>query len=115
MRNCKSSWNPVPSSLHCDGITFPQDIVPDGFYHSLSLLKNPPVLFPVKSSELSEHIIAIAEAGPKIPFLSVKDASDILSSLKPNVTDLYSLSAKHFLFSGETGILLFREILNLDK
>ena len=113
MRNAKSSGIPSISNLLCNGVLYPQEMVADGFFHSLSLLKDPPASnFP---SETENFIIAIAEAGPQIPFLSPKDTEDILSSLRPNVTDLCSLSIKHFLNLGDLGILLFSELLINSK
>ena len=67
----------------------------------------------VKALFVYDQIIEISVSGPKIPFLSMEDASEILRSMRPDVLDYYSCSPRHLLKLNLLGIQVFRELLNL--
>ena len=91
----------------------------DGFYDSISFLKSISQESISSShtfqsfSEDYANIMEICSHGEELPPISVDKASDILHSVKPHVTDLYSITAKHYINAGESGILHFCKLLNL--
>ena len=92
---------------------------PDGFYDSLSNLKAPD-MSPIYASSsyqstLSdyEHILKICGAGLKIPEISPIQAMEILHSLKPDVNDLWSITARHYINAGMEGAKHFAFMLNI--
>ena len=98
---------------------FPGKHVPDGFFASLSHLKSPD-MSSIHSSDsfkstLSSfnHIMEICKTGLKIPDISSKDAVELLMSLRPDVNDLYSITARHYLHAGMEGVIHFSFLLNL--
>ena len=78
--------------------------VPDGFYQSLSTLKAPDMSAIHSSSSYQstlgsyEHILKICVDGLEIPEISPIQATELLISLRPDVSDLYSITARHYLF-----------------
>ena len=47
-----------------------------------------------------------------LPVISLKTSSDILLKMKPNVTDFFSLTPKHFINVGSAGFVHFNLLLN---
>ena len=93
--------------------------VPDGFYDSLSTLKAPDMsaihASPSYRSTLTdyEHIIKICRNGIKIPEISPFESMELLLSLRPDVNDLNSITARHFLNAGMEGAIHFSFLMNL--
>ena len=93
--------------------------VPDGFFDSLSSLKAPDMSkiysSPSYQSTLSDYstIRQICSAGLKIPDISPKDATDILYSLKPDVNDLFFITARHYVNAGVEGARHFSFLMNM--
>ena len=93
--------------------------IPDGFFDSLSSLKthDPSSLLSSPSfRDLHsdyENIIKICSIGPKIPPLSLEQSTDILLNLRPNVNDLYSITASHYVNAGPEGFRHFNYLLNV--
>ena len=77
--------------------------VGNGFFKSISALKtrNEEELQNCQTFQdfLSdhEHILEICKEGKEIPPLTLSQALDLLKSIKPGVTDIYSISALHYL------------------
>ena len=59
-----------------------------------------------------ENILEISAQGQKIPPISEQKASEILKKIKPNVKDLYSISANHYINAGEAGLKHFHLLLS---
>ena len=118
VRKAKSMEVPAVDLLQVGKHTYAGDSVPDGFFESLLKLKVPENS-PTSSSEFlstSEnyrHIIEMAKSGPPLPSLSTQDAVKLLERVRPDVLDLYSISARHYLMAGTAGHEHFAALLNL--
>ena len=93
--------------------------VPDGFFDSLSTLKSPDMTrihsspsYRAASSDFST-IRKICSAGLQIPTISSRDSTDILFKLKPDVNDLFSVTARHYVNAGMEGAKHFHYLMNL--
>ena len=98
--------------------TYTGDSVPDGFYEALSTLKVPefsPTSSPefLSTSENYRHIIELAKSGPPLPSLSTQEAVALLKRVRPDVLDLFSISARHYLMAGLAGHEHFAALLNM--
>ena len=105
-------------NLSVEGKTYTGPQVPDGFFDSLSSLKSPP-MEDIRSSDSFktydadyQHIIKICRSGLQIPNISGRDALLLLHSLRPNVNDLYSITASHYINAGMEGVRHFCFLLN---
>ena len=104
--------------LHVGDKTYLESEVPDGFYDSLSTLKSLDCTLPENSptspsfSTDYENIIHICSQGPSLPKISLQKAFKILKNIKPHVTDLYSITALHYLNAGPGGLIHFYRLLN---
>ena len=93
--------------------------VSDGFFDSLSSLKAPDMSHihssPSYQSIFSDYstIRKICSSGLKIPPISPRDATEILYNLKPDVNDLYSVTARHYINAGIEGARHFHFLMNL--
>ena len=69
---------------------------------------------PCVASKLSdyEHIRKLCEDNQPIPPISRDVAAKLLSRLKKNVKDYFSITALHYLNAGEEGLSHFQELLN---
>jgi hypothetical protein len=99
--------------------TYSGSKVPDGFYHSLSNLKCPD-MSTIHSSDSyrryatdHHHILKICQAGLKIPSLTEQGALKLLQSLKADVNDLFSITARHYLNAGPEGLAHWTYLLNM--
>ena len=99
--------------------TFTGHLIPDGFYSSLSALKEPDMTTIHSSSSYQstlsdyQHILKICSAGVKIPAILPAAAMELLYSLKPDVTDLHSITPRHYINAGMEGAKHFSSILNI--
>ena len=95
------------------------DLIPDGFYESLSSLKAPDMSTihqsPSYKSTLSDyqHILKICGAGINIPDITPVAAMEILHGVKPDVNDLYSITPRHYINAGMEGAKHFSSLLNM--
>ena len=118
LRSAKSGASKPIQKLKVSEKTYPSELVPDGFYDSLTSLKAPDMSSIHGSSSYKafnadyEQIMAICSSGLKIPQISGKDASLLLCSLRPDVNDLHSITAHHFIHAGLEGVLHFTFLLN---
>ena len=119
VRSSKQAGTPALHHLTVGGQTYTGDAVPDGFFDALTALKMPdPTIFSSNPSFLSaqesyRHILEICQAGPPIPPISLDEAQKLLERLRPNVTDFFSISARHYLAAGIHGIKHFSYLLNM--
>ena len=87
----------------------------DGFF-SLVQLKIPSKLLSFPSPwavKIFSYIVKTSSRGVKITYVTYKQAFNLLSSLKPDVKDLFSTTPLHYLKAGVLGITHFMNILNL--
>ena len=98
---------------------YDDEYVPDGFYDSISSLKKLDLAsLSVSSSYQSasdtyKNILKICESGTKVPEVSLLMADDILKSIRPSVNDFYSITASHYINSGQAGLEHFANLLNV--
>ena len=94
------------------------DKVPDGFFDSLSQLKSIDQDKLESSASFQDfkedyyNILEVCESGQPIPAISEMKAHDLLKRIKPDVRDLYSITANHYLHAGTSGIKHFCLLLN---
>ena len=94
------------------------DRVPDGFYDSMSSIKtcNLEQLSqdPYIAEHLSnhDHILKLCQDKRTIPPINLQTSTALLNRLKKNVSDIYSITALHFLNAGNEGLKHFNCILN---
>ena len=113
---CNTSSN--IQTLHVGDKVYSGKDIPDGFYDSLSALKAPDMssIFSSESFKAAHTdytiIRKICSAGLKIPGISEKEATEILYNLKPDVNDLYSVTARHYINAGIEGVRHFSFLMN---
>ena len=116
MKQAKVDSSPVVQVLDFEGDLFVGDDVADGFYHAMSKLKtndhsdNPEF---IEAENIHRQIIELAKIGTPIPPIPLEESSKILMKMKANVSDIYSISPRHFIESGEVGLGFFNFLLNL--
>ena len=69
---------------------------------------------PALADQLSnhEHILKLCQDHHKIPAMSRDQAKSLLSRIKKNVKDFYSIIAQHYINAGEEGLSHFHELLS---
>ena len=119
LKHSKSETSTKIQSLKVGNKVYTGSSVSDGFYDSLSSLKAPDMSSihstPSYQSALSDYstIRKICSAGLKIPEISPKDATEILYNLKPDVNDLFSVTARHYINAGVEGARHFSYLMNM--
>ena len=118
VRKSKSVGVPSVHLLQVGKHTYTGDSVADGFYEALSKLKVPeisPISSPefLLTSENYRHIIELAKSGPPLPSVTTQEAVALLMRVRPDVLDLFSISARHYLKAGAAGHEHFASLLNL--
>ena len=92
--------------------------VADGFYDSLQNLKSVDCTSLVSSESYSsfaedfEGIMEICANGDKMPPITRTKSDEILLKIKPGVSDLYSITASHYINAGEVGLQHFFLLLS---
>ena len=99
-----------------DDVFFGDD-VGKGFYKSISALKTRDddiLTCPTYQSFLTDHkhIMEICMEGSRIPTLDFSQAHNLLKSIKPSVTDIFSISALHYINGGDPAVTHFQLLLN---
>ena len=117
IRNLKRpSDNPVKQLTVRDRI-YPEEEVGDGLFDSIAYLKREAHVGLAASEEyidgvkLYKKIIKLCKNGHKIQHPSIKKSEEILKSIKPSVTDSFSITGYHYKYAGEAGLLHFHALL----
>ena len=87
----------------------------DGFYDSISNLKTLKNITATSFEQFKEdhsHIIEICKSGTKIPRISDSDALSLLKSIRPDVSDFFSVTANHYLHGGDIALAHFQFLIN---
>ena len=90
----------------------------DGFYESMTSLKQCSVDELRADPSLSdqflnyEHIMKLCQDHHQIPAISIQDSTSLLSRMKKNVRDYYSITTLHYLNAGTEGQIHFNYLLN---
>ena len=118
VKSSKNQSSAKINSLKVGKKLYTGNTVQDGFFDSLSSLKYPNMTniysSPSYQSAASDYatIRKICSTGLKIPPISARDATDILYSLKPDVNDLFSITARHYINAGIEGAKHFHFLMN---
>ena len=119
LRSLKSCNQKQIKKLSVADKTYSNDDVPDGFFDSLSSLKTHNTIDLRQSDNLKsffsdyDNVVDICASGPTIPTISLKESTDIILRIRPNVNDLYSITAFHYIHAGEEGLAHFNSLLNI--
>ena len=98
--------------------TYHGDNVPDGFYDSMSSLKQCDFESLKKSPELAgklldyETIIDICQTNHGLQAIDIDASTKLLHKIKKNVKDHYIITAQHYLNAGQEGLKHFNLLLN---
>ena len=93
--------------------------VRDGFFNSMSTLNSSDMTriysSPSYKSAAANHttIRKICTSGLRIPPITSRTATEILYSIKPDVNDLYSVTARHYTNAGVEEARHFHILMNL--
>ena len=104
--------------MHVDDKLYEGDCVADGFFDSISSLKTLEASSLLSCSSFESYkedyrnILKICQNGEKIPLLSITKAEQVLKSIKPSVTDLFSMTGYHYIYGGQSGIEHFQFVMN---
>ena len=118
MRACKKSKPRMIEVLQVGDLVYQGSDVCDGFYHSMTALKQCDIAKLRDDQHLSNQfinydtIVQLCRDKAPIPPISIADSTKILESMKKNVSDYYSVTALHYLYAGHEGLLHYHHILN---
>jgi hypothetical protein len=116
IRKEKSASSSI-STLKVGSRTFTGDNICDGFFDSLSSLKDPDMSSIANSSSFAEtlrdynHILELTSSGAAIPAIEVHESVELLYSVKQDVNDLFSITASHFINAGSAGLRHFHLLM----
>ena len=105
------------STLKVGDKVFSDKLVPDGFFMSLSDLKQPDMSAIYQSAEYCEtlsdyrNIMELVKIGEAVPNIQPHESIEILYSLKSDVNDLFSITACHFINAGAAGLRHFHRLM----
>ena len=118
LKSAKSTASVQLPYLKVGNKKYQGDKVIDGFYESLSLLKT----LNLDQLESSPHHLSLMDDYRNIKYLcdnkiplpqvSLKMSTSILKRIKPRVTDIFSITALHFINAGYAGLVHFNLLLN---
>ena len=115
IKSSKSKQGSKLKSLKVGDKLYTEETVADGFFDSISSLKTLKKITSTHFESFAEdhkNIIEICKNGRHIPRISLKRAESLLKTIKPAVTDFYSISAAHYLNGGPSAILHFQFLIN---
>ena len=118
LKSCKQTKSLQIEKLSVGGKVYSGCMVGDGFFDSMSSLKtcdldslsNDPVLTDHFSN--CEHILKICQQNRNIPLINHVAADKLLKRMKVHVTDIYGITAKHYINAGEDGLEHFMNLIN---
>ena len=101
------------SQLKVASRTYTGANVPDGIYDHLLHLKTfneDDIQVPESYARFSydfDNIIKLCNEGTNIPEITLEKSMEILGRIRPNVNDLHSITANHFIHAGKVGANIF--------
>ena len=63
-------------------------------------------------AEVHRHIVEISKSGAKVPELTLVQAEALLKKIRPGVSDIFSITAAHYLNGGDTTLKHFQFLIN---
>ena len=113
-RNAKAGQAAKVKTLHVGNKTYTHNVA-DGFYDSISKLKTISEI-KAKSFEMfagdHRHIVEISKSGAKVPEITLVQAEALLKKIRPGVSDIFSITAAHYLNGGDTTLKHFQFLIN---
>ena len=97
---------------------YPENMIGDGLFNSIQTLKTQDESSLQSSSMYDswsndfKYILEISRNKRDIPPISFDHSSKILHSMKPTVSDFWSVTPLHFLYAGYQGLLHFNFLMN---
>ena len=114
-RNAKAGQAAKVKTLHVGNKTYTEDNVADGFYDSISELKTISEITATSFERFAEdhrHIVEISKSGAKVPEITLVQAEALLKKIRPGVSDIFSITAAHYLNGGDTTLKHFQFLIN---
>ena len=114
-RNAKAGQASKVKTLHVGNKTYTEDNVADGFYDSISELKSISEITATSFERFAEdhrHIVEICKSGAKVPEITLVKAEALLKKIRPGVSDIFSITAAHYLHGGDTTLKHFQFLIN---
>ena len=111
IRYSKNSKIKNINTLSVGQVTYKGKCVKDGFYDSLSALKNPPTAPSYGDYDLDYKLILWISSSQPIPLIPIQTTEKILYSLKKHVHDINNICPLHFINAGHAGIKIFHTLL----
>lgn len=119
IKSCKKTQTKEIASLTVGQKTYHGTAVADGFYDSMTSLKQCSLeqlqADPNISEKLSdyENIIKLCQdQDHTIPTISLEKSTKLLQKIKKNVRDFYSITALHYVNAGQEGLIHYNSMLN---
>ena len=115
-KSSRSSQSQKLKLLHVEENVYSDEKVADGFFQSISELKTLPETTATNFERFAEdhrHIVEICKEGaPKIPKITFEAAESLLRKIRPNVSDIFSITAAHYINGGVAAIRHFQFLIN---
>ena len=110
IRNSKNNKIKNINTLSVGQIIYKGKCVKDGFYDSLSALKNPPTSPSYGNYDLDYKLILWLSSSQPIPLISIQTTEKILYSLKKHVHDINNICPLHYINAGHAGVKAFHTL-----
>ena len=115
-KKARSSQSQKLKLLQVGDNNYSDEKVADGFFHSISDLKTLPDITATSFKRFSEdyrHIVNICKEGAtKIPKITLEVAEALLRKIRPGVSDIFSITAAHYINGGISAIRHFQFLIN---
>ena len=118
IRSCKSTKPRQIEQLTVGEELFAGSAVCDGFYKSMTAIKQCNIEQLRSDSNLAgqfinyDSLIDLCQGKPAIPPITLDKSTKILQSMKKNVSDYYSITPLHYLYAGDEGIRHHNTLMN---
>ena len=119
IKKSKSRSTTAPTQKLKVGTTiYEGDSVADGFFDSMTNLKTCDLKELSQDPDMLPHflnyedIMKICKDAPALPKITFSKISEILSTIKRDVRDHFSVTARHYINAGDEGILHLMELVN---
>ena len=119
LKTSRRSSDKKIGKIQVDDMCFKGELVPDGIFFSIDHLKTEPVWLNYSNHQLPDFkeeyrlLLEICASGASIPPVSKQKTLELLSSLRSQVNDFYSITSLHFLNASDAGIDHFHHLMNV--
>jgi hypothetical protein len=118
IKSCRKTSPTKIESLTVGNKIYRGTAVCDGFYDSMSSIKTCNFGDFQDNTQISEHlsnhehILKLCQNKRTIPPIDMDTSTDLLNRMKKNVSDIFSITALHYLNAGTEGLVHFNFLLN---